>query len=231
MRKKKILQYEPYSPEFAHLGTTQSIVPQWYKDAPRYLGGELKVYPHNTKAVKTCMVFFDAMTAGYYIPLPADVKVTNNDGMGFRMEWMIESASLGTTRNPGYSEHVPVPAGHHPETWVWHVQTAWKLPEGYSAILAHPFNRFDLPFTTLTGIVDGGWEMYRGSVPFHFKEGFEGVIKKGTPILQVIPFKNEAWKAELTPGIAAEAEKNVHKQRTWLEGWYKHNIWQRKSYE
>ena len=29
-----------------------------------------------------------------------------------------------------------------------------EAPEGYSVLFTHPVNRFDLPFTTLTGMVD-----------------------------------------------------------------------------
>jgi hypothetical protein len=29
-----------------------------------------------------------------------------------------------------------------------------EAPDGYAVLFTHPFNRFDLPFTTLTGLVD-----------------------------------------------------------------------------
>ena len=31
--------------------------------------------------------------------------------------------------------------------------------------------------------------------PFLLKKNFEGLIKQGTPIIQVIPFKRESWKS------------------------------------
>ena len=33
-------------------------------------------------------------------------------------------------------------------------------------------------------------------IPQQIEEGFEGIIEEGTPILQIIPFKRESWKAE-----------------------------------
>jgi hypothetical protein len=49
-----------------------------------------------------------------------------------------------------------------------------KLPEGYSAIFTQPFNRFDLPFMSSTGIMDLDTGIGPGAVPFAVKDGFNG---------------------------------------------------------
>ena len=62
-----------------------------------------------------------------------------------------------------------------------------KLPKDYSLLFLSPINRFDLPFLSITGIVD--CDMYTGTVhfPFFIKNSFTGIIEKGTPIVQIIP--------------------------------------------
>jgi hypothetical protein len=63
-----------------------------------------------------------------------------------------------------------------------------EAPEGYSVLFMHPINRFDLPFTTLTGLVDcdrsrDTWIHF----PVHWHDvNFNSVLQKGTPIAQCI---------------------------------------------
>ena len=75
-------------------------------------------------------------------------------------------------------------------------------------MFTHPINRSDLPFTTLTGMVD--FDTFHYS-PIHFPArwrdpSFNGVLPKGTPVAQCIPVKREVWGAtfeELSPeGVA-----------------------------
>ena len=58
-------------------------------------------------------------------------------------------------------------------------------------LFTHPLNRFDLPFTTLSGMVD--CDLYRDSwihFPAHWHDmNFSGVLPKGTPIVQCLPVK------------------------------------------
>jgi hypothetical protein len=97
-------------------------------------------------------------------------------------------------------------------------------------MISHPANRFDLPFTTLSGIVDSDTALHEGNLPFFIKEGFEGLIPKGTPIFQIIPFKRENWKSEIDRDISIEANKNAFSAGSVLFGWYKSKVWKRKTY-
>ena len=59
----------------------------------------------------------------------------------------------------------------------------WSIeaPEGYSLLFTHPVNRFDLPFTTLSGLVD--CDRYRDNwihFPAHWHDlNFNGVLPNG----------------------------------------------------
>ena len=84
-----------------------------------------------------------------------------------------------------------------------------EAPEGYAVLFTHPVNRFDLPFTTLTGIVD--CDRYH-DVWIHFPaqwrdESFSGVLPRGTPVAQCFPVKREAWTADLAAFTDDEARR------------------------
>ena len=70
-------------------------------------------------------------------------------------------------------------------------------PSGYSLFITHPVNRGDLPFVTLTGMVDS--DLYKDNfVNFPAKWSdptFSGVLPKGTPVAQCVPVKRENWNA------------------------------------
>ena len=97
-------------------------------------------------------------------------------------------------------------------------------------LLSHPFNRFDLPFTTLSGIIDADGILARGNIPFFIKEGFEGIVKQGTPIFQIIPFKRENWNVENDIRLKDRGKRNISLASRVIRGWYKDNIWHKKEY-
>jgi len=61
----------------------------------------------------------------------------------------------------------------------------------------HPINRPDLPFVSITGLVDA--DRYRDNYinfPARWRDpDFKGVLPKGTPVVQCVPVKREAWSA------------------------------------
>jgi hypothetical protein len=86
-----------------------------------------------------------------------------------------------------------------------------EAPEGYAVLFTHPLNRVDLPFTTLTGIVD--CDRYHDNwihFPARWNDpNFSGVLPKGTPVAQCVPVKRESWVLDTGPFTAEEAQR-VH---------------------
>ena len=72
----------------------------------------------------------------------------------------------------------------------WAVHT----PPGYSVLVTAPFNRTDLPFEPLTGVIDTDRSNSILHLPMfcNLPDGMH-VIEKGTPVAQVIPFKREEF--------------------------------------
>jgi hypothetical protein len=206
--------------------------PEWYKKMPSFSDGQKKLsfdkdIQKNT-TVKHCMPFLDTLNTGYAITLMQDVLVGNKTS-DFNIVWQTSPTPLHvrhSTAAPG----LPVPSGHSPVHYAWNFYGNVKLPKGYSMIFTHPLNRYDLPFTTLSGVVDADGIFFSGNLPFFLREGFEGIIPAGTPIAQMIPFKREEWKMEVDDSVAIEGKKRRREMRFTMLDHYKNNFWHKKSY-
>lgn len=205
------------------------FVPDWYKNMESYIGKEKK--PNGgggtNATIKRCMPVFDAITAGYIITSPADVYVSLKDGQQF-FEW----SNLGLI-----SFHIIEQAPEHPNRKPhaypkWMNPWAIKTPKGYSTLFTQPMHRESV-FTILPGIVDT--DTYTAQVNFPFvvnDPNFEGLIPKGTPIAQIIPFKREDWQMEIGSEKELKEQFNItQKLQSKFFDRYKSMFWSRKEYK
>jgi hypothetical protein len=204
------------------------VLPSWYKELESYVGGDKKPdgTGTTTATIKRCVPVLDAIGAGYLITTVADIYVSQKDGAPW-YEWsgygMIEFHSQLQAPTHPANNGFTYPKFINP----WCVET----PKGYSTLFVQPFHR-DSPFTILPGIVDT--DKYTSPVNFPFvlnNPSFEGMIPKGTPIAQVIPFKRDAWKMAF--GSANEIKKHNLIYREMLTQFfdkYRNMYWSRKDF-
>jgi hypothetical protein len=150
--------------------------------------------------VKRCPPFIDAMTCGFLIPLICDVRVE-----GGEFTWdndLPPGGAVSFARSPiGFHDASQVTGTpfFDSDRFLIKFHNLWTIqaPPGYSLLFTHPANRFDLPFTTLTGMVDcdrfhDAWINF----PAHWHDAnFSGVLPRGTPVAQCFPVKRETWVA------------------------------------
>lgn len=171
-------------------------MPQWWKDMPAYSNNEKKINlrPNPNVTVKRCIPTIDALGAGYYVPLWADLLVEQDNGFPI-VKWntatpvaevWTQSQVSSFELKDGYSKLV------FKNLHGWTIKT----PPGWSCMIVHPIAYPNLPFEVIPGIVDT--DVFNGeiNVPFIIKEGFEGIIERDTPMFQVIPFKRETWNSK-----------------------------------
>jgi hypothetical protein len=188
----KILRFIPslsVNKNFKHPVPMKKIIPEWFTKAERTYFDKHK---QEIAGLKTCVPFLDGLTFGYALVIPEDIFVSRNENGELKIEW--ESGIPFIGEREGLSGHtIPRPAGHEHNHLTWSGNWGWKTPKGYSTLVTHPLNRFDLPFTTMSAVIDtdgyNGW----GNIPWFIKSGFEGVIPAGTPYAQIIPVKREKW--------------------------------------
>lgn len=173
------------------------LVPEWYRKAESYWQSTDHHGHHiDGEGLKKCMPYMDTLVSGYAVLTPYDIFVKKNEDGSLDITWNAPDniTSFVQERPKELGSTMPRPAGHHPNHLIWSGIWGFKTPRGYSALLTHPLNRFDLPFTTTSGIIDSDVWFAPGNVPFFLKEDFVGTIPAGTPIFQVIPIKRASWK-------------------------------------
>jgi hypothetical protein len=210
------------------IATTKSVTPEWYKNILP-ADSNIKSLPAALN-IKSCVPFLDTLISGYIMPLPMDIAVKIDENGYPLITWSGKDFPIINTRDGSEAPGLPTPQGYHTMHFIWSTMSAFKLPKGYSALITHPLNRYDLPFITLSGIVDADSIMHQGNIPFYIKDGFEGLIKAGTPMFQIIPFKRDEWKLEEEPGLFKIGSANGTKSQFNTMGWYKKNQWKKKTY-
>ena len=169
------------------------------------------LHGRDENTVKRCPPFVDAMTSGFLIPLICDLKVENGE-----FTWDNEIPPGGAVSFRARRSDSTIPARSRlaavrADRFLIKFHNLWTIeaPEGYAVLFTHPFNRFDLPFTTLTGLVD--CDRYHDNwihFPAHWHDtNFSGVLPKGTPIAQCMPMKRENWVAQAAPFTAEETQR------------------------
>lgn len=218
---------------------TAKAIPAWYKDADRYAmrpDGEPWTAPDGGRVVtwKACPALYDIMTTGYVYRTPCDIEFYMSDAGVISAKILDDQyKDFISVRDP--MPQFEVPWGYHEHHFAWWADWAVELPSGYSAIYSQPFNRFDLPFLTTSGIIDNDKVSLPGTMPFFIAKGFTGVIPAGTPYAQIIPFKREDWKTELVIENPAELYTknmaNSFKYRKPSGGVYQRDVWERRKYD
>ena len=236
--RKNIINFYPISSDIASWSTppqtsTSSNIPEWFKKTPMYRNGDTKfIYEgdHNL-SVRQCIPLLETFTAGYVMVTPCDIQVRKVDGE-YRYTWGPTLPNPPIVPRPFDEGRImPDIDGYEPLQFNWFPHWSVQTAPGYSCQFIHPINRFDLPFYTLGGIIDTDKWGEAGNQPFLLKKDFEGIIPKGTPFLQIIPFKREDWKSEVTDDKDGLHIKNIRKRDLILRGWYKKNAWANKSYK
>lgn len=200
----------------------RNYLPDWFRKLPAVDEAKLRTTDTGL-TIKRCMPFLDAMSTGWIIPLPATVRLDVREG-GTQVEagWDFDRTLV--------SFH----GAHQVKGNPWGERAACKFhnfwtivtPPGWSCLFLNPLNRPNGLFEVLAGVVDT--DTYRAPVHFPFfpvvEDGLH-VIEKGSPMVQVIPFRRDT--AELGAEIRVERPEEaasrgaVTRNTQASPGWYR----------
>ena len=213
-------------------------LPDWYKDLSPYGGASNKLKdlaPINDRgadgsnvSTKLCLPFFDAMTMGYMYCLEDDLLVELDKNGIPSLSW--KKGLILADKRPSVDMAIPLEC--HPIHFGIKMNWFYETPKGYSILITHPFNRYDLPFYVSSAVVDSDIWGLPAFIPIFIKKNFFGIIPKGTPICQMLPIKREPWQKEIVID-EKEYEKNnasEERRRTNVTGYYRKTTWQKKTY-
>jgi hypothetical protein len=197
-------------------------LPAWLRRLPGIDRSQVSA-TNNGLTVKRCMPFLDAMSTGWLIPLAVPVRLEITDegrtvtaGWEFDREMVSNHGSFQIAGSP-YDPHPPMKFHNH-----WTIRT----PKGWSCLFLPPINRPNGVVEVLSGLVDT--DRYTAPVNFPFvATAPDGVytLRKGTPLVQVIPFRRSdpTLDAEIRAETEREGQERERIRRSTHagEGWYK----------
>jgi hypothetical protein len=200
----------------------RAYLPDWFRKLPA-VDESVASRSDTGLTVKRCLPFLDAMTTGWILPLAATVRIEiSQGGASVDAGWDFDRVLV--------SNHAPHQVRGNPRSprppCKFHNYWTIATPPGWSCLFVDPLNRPNGVFEVAAGIVDT--DTYRAPIHFpFFATGEDGlhVIEKGSPLVQVIPFRRDS--AELEADIRAEdpAEaanrSRVSRNTRASEGWYR----------
>ena len=187
-------------------------IPEWFKKMEHSI---------ENKTVKGCMPFLDSLTTGYLLKTDQDIYVkhgyTDAEGnpkatlnypaladRGSRL--VVYGVNLNYENNVGHPAHQikgsPL-LKKNGDMFVHKILNPWVIttPPGYSCLFLPPMNNGNDIFEIIPAIVDTDKHKIPVNFPFivkhNPKEPITTVIKRGTPYVQIIPFKKESWKMNI----------------------------------
>jgi hypothetical protein len=201
--------------------SSKMSIPSWYKNVKN-------TNDISKKNVKMCMPFLDAFCSGYIQHTWCDIYISNNNGeISYK-----SSSDIVKIIDHRDEVNTKITQEYYPIEFIWLTPWIAKLPRGYSMLYTHPLNRNDLPFHTLSAVVDCDEYYFTmfGNYPFYVKNNFSGIIPAGTPMFQMIPIKRENWDMSFEKWNEEKATKRVSIIKKNFLGVYKNKYWKKKSY-
>lgn len=223
-------------------------IPEWFKKLEHTLP---------KKTIKGCMPFLDSLTSGYLLKVPQDiyikhnVDITNEKGENikdlFFVSGLHEYKHLLSAKflnlNSSLDAH-PIhqlegsPLVEKNKNLPFHkILNPWRIktPKGYSCLFVSPLNNSDDRFSIISGIVDTDTFPNEINFPIVINGDkypvLETTIKKGTPYVQIIPFKRDNWKMS----FKQIEQKEILQSRVFyflkLFKNYQEKYWNKKSWK
>jgi hypothetical protein len=223
-------------------------IPEWYKKLE-----------HNilNKTVKGCMPFLDTLTSGYILKMPQDFNVRHNvDNKNEKNENIKDSFQTFGLHDMSQflnAKYINLNSGFdiHPIKQLegsplieknknlpfYKIINPWKIktPKGYSCLFVSPLNNADDRFSIIPGIVDTDSFPNEINFPIIINGDkypvLETIIKKGTPYVQIIPFRRDSWKMTTKPRKQKEIQNSRLFYGLMLLNKYKDKYWNKKSFK
>jgi hypothetical protein len=207
----------------------REALPDWFRRLAPVDKNHLST-TDNALTVKRCMPFLDALMAGWMLPLAATVRIDIRDN--------------GQTVDTGWDFDKTMVSNHHPYQVNGHpmqprppckIHNHWTIrtPKGWSCLFIPPMNQPNGVIEVAAGIVDT--DEYTSLIHFpFFATAPDGLytLEKGTPLVQVIPFRRD--DLQLPGTVRAEtAEEAAERQRILRatsagDGWYRKEARERR---
>jgi hypothetical protein len=237
--EQKNIAFFPVKPHVAHFAPPPEpmgkTLPQWWRSQDVFDKNDRTVSGGIVKStIKKCPSILDSLTTGYLLRVPVDIWV---DATGDRPRWQLPKgqSSWGVVGLHGAQQASALPfdrARYCADIFRIHPLWAFRTPPGYSALVMHPALNYEVPWVVLPAVIETDQYAPDGAYSMLLERGFQGTIKQGTPLLQVMPFKRESWSMDVQQDFDPRVfEGQIHKTRSVFYDGYRKNYWVRKVYQ
>ena len=208
-----------------HPKPASRFIPEEYKKLERFVNKD-----YYSPTVKTCIPVLDSLTMGYIIPFDQDYLVHPVGDDFSVIPANREENDFGYHNKAQLPEEWKKIAGEN--AGKFHNKWLIKTPPGYSCMFVKPMNRIETRFDIIPGVVDT--DVYINVINFPFilnKRDEQFIVKKGEPMVQVIPFRRESYK--MWSGFYLEKlhSKTIGLLNSKFIDRYKQMYWFKKSYK
>lgn len=212
--------------------------PSWWKDMPKGIN-EHEYNFNNNKTIRSCPAINDAFNFGYILYTPVDIYIDVTDEEN--IFWKLPDINLSVHGDNQLATFFDYHDKKQTEKYiidenyckqVFKMNTLWgiKTDPGYSTWFTHPIGRNNLPFRIFDAIVDT--DKFPAIFPYSFvvRKDFKGVIKSGTPFMQIIPFKRDDFSHTIVEKDIFSLQKKATSVSSFFGGGYKKLFWSRKKF-
>lgn len=214
-------------------------IPEWYKKLPKYRDAYTSEPSESSFKIindsfvpqftmKQCIPVRDYLTAGYIIPLWAEIGVSfDQSGPKFIGSdpsiIKIEPHHLNQIKDTPLQKEQNVKGSLHKLISPW----AFKTPPGYSTLFFSP-RFYKGKIEILPSIVDTDTH-HSVNFPFIYRGAAnkDCILEIGQPIVQLVPFKRESWYHTFENASVHDTDK---KFMTYLMDAYRKQRHKKKSY-
>ena len=202
----------------------------WWEESPSFYEAEnLYKDSSNNLTIKHCIPFRDSLFSGYIQESWQDIRFDIQDDT-FEYHFPTQPDIIS------HRDHSSLPVGNefYPIEFVVKVPWMPETPPGWSVLITQPFNRPDLPFYSPAGIVDTDHLNRSAGVanfPLYLRKDSSSIVRAGTPLYQIIPFKRDSWVSEIAEYDEKAQKKILMTLHKTFWGGYKKSFWQKKSYK
>ena len=216
---------------------SKAYLPEWFVNMPPYTpspqsptGNKIIVQDHESNATaKKCTPMLDAMVTGYTIPLWSDIQIRQEGGTP-HLSWRVSQDVFGVHGNWG-APQVPPPPGYDNVVFKFNTFFRVRTPKGYSIMVRNVAGHNGSPFYAIPAIIDTDKSVIDTNIPLWIRSDFDGIVEKGTPVAQIIPFKRDDWKAKFTWITEDQMKQEQDKGfASTIVNNYVKNIWSKKKF-
>jgi hypothetical protein len=222
-------------------------IPDWYRKLEHTV---------KNRTIKGCIPFLDSLTTGYLLKIPMDLHIVHNkkNPLNGKLDGFFNCGD--EIRNQADILHVKsINLNTRPDTHAisqlknsplveknknlpfYKILNPWRIktPPGYSCLFIPPLNNSDDRFSIIPAIVDTDTFTTEINFPIVINGDkyteIDTVLEKGTPYVQIIPFKRDSWQMKIGKKTTEELRKGKTFHGLKMLHVYKNKFWSKKSWK